>query len=227
MFILAACGKSDCAQPGREATVARLPPSNLHPQLAYISGGKFRGDDTRCYNDRSHEKPTTGQGRRSQSLLEVERFMIDRDPTSCKDLEACLESGACPESTTYCFNGFVEATAEVARNFCAWRNARLPSYREWQRAVFGVDGWDQGDTVRPNTPRDYLGTSDRPAMFEGPDGVRYVPNRPPEWTSDLQCVLAGSGPPYDTPQVYDRAPLRGVTSRFRCANSAPRTPVRP
>ncbi|HTJ41401.1 MAG TPA: SUMF1/EgtB/PvdO family nonheme iron enzyme [Kofleriaceae bacterium] len=90
--------------------------------------------------------------------VHVDAFAIDRDEVSVRDYKKCVEAGACsldplvagPPGYVTDDLPIVEITWPEARDYCAWRHARLPTEAEWERAARGDDAriWPWGEAER-------------------------------------------------------------------------------
>lgn len=119
------CDGSDCVAPP-EGMVA-------------VPGGTFMmgcndAIDTECLDDQYpyHE-------------LLISSFAIDQTEVTASAYAECVDAGECPppeagcnttsgEQPVVCVNWF------GARDYCTWREARLPTEAEWEKAARGTDG---------------------------------------------------------------------------------------
>lgn len=189
---------------------------------------------------------------------ELPRFAVDRAPVSVRDYADRVASqglavapadaeagvsdalrrdhawrGATPPER-YLAHPMVAVSHREARDFCAWRGARLPTAAEWERAVYGDDRrpfpWGDGaDATRTNTVE--FGAGDTvPALTHprgvGPFDVADGAGQVYEWTDtpagEGHRVVMGSswrdplrprapGAPASRPEA-----TRSLTLGFRC-----------
>jgi formylglycine-generating enzyme required for sulfatase activity len=112
---------------------------SLIDDMVAIPAGKSRGRIPNCDRPppiRSDDEPV------DDVEYELAGFEIDRRPVSCVDYEACIAGGGCRafSSDSGCLRGHALVRNSEAAAYCTWRNARLPEYREWQRAIRGAEG---------------------------------------------------------------------------------------
>ncbi len=107
-----------------------------------------------------------GDGESPVHTVRLDAFAIDRHEVSNADYAACVADGSCsPPSTTgsetrpgyfederYANHPVVGVTWEDANGYCEWRDARLPTEAEWEKAARGTDGraYPWGDALDPN-----------------------------------------------------------------------------
>ncbi len=90
--------------------------------------------------------------------VHVDAFAIDRKEVTAREYAQCVEAGACALDPLVAgpagYNApelpVVEVTWPEARDYCAWRGARLPTEAEWERAARGDDAriWPWGEAER-------------------------------------------------------------------------------
>jgi formylglycine-generating enzyme required for sulfatase activity len=142
-------------------------------------------------------------------------FSIDRHEVSAQQYRLCVEQGRCTATDPLAgvaTGGRLPAVgvkATQAAEFCRWLGRRLPTYREWERAVRGSTyrPWPWGDAppgpARVNAlfepgPR-ALAAVDDPAFSSGatPDDIRDLLGNAREWTTTpITCD------PYDCPAEW-------------------------
>jgi formylglycine-generating enzyme required for sulfatase activity len=64
----------------------------------------------------------------------VKAFMIDRERVTADDFERCVDAGVCARSKTTDHYSWIQAQV-----YCRWRDARLPTLREWEAAAYGLE----------------------------------------------------------------------------------------
>ena len=153
---LVALGCSDKAPPPSEAprpfykeardatNTLRAPPTRVEDMVA-IPGGPFMGRNP-CPKP-AYDYEAFYRDERPNEPLRVAGFSIDREVVTCPQYAECVAAAACPPfGPMEC--GIDRKWARVgidsALAYCRWRGARLSSYREWQRAIRGVEGLGGG-----------------------------------------------------------------------------------
>jgi formylglycine-generating enzyme required for sulfatase activity len=73
------------------------------------------------------------------SKVRVPAFYIDRLEVSAFEYGACVEAGACAPSKQVLLDESKPAAVlfDAARQYCAWKQKRLPTEVEWERAARG------------------------------------------------------------------------------------------
>lgn len=211
-------------------------PRSVVEDLVTIPGGPFRGRNPAC------PKPglaaaNAWEDKRPDESLSVAAFSIDRRVATCADYNACVAAGSCgPLREIECSDGKAAVSGAKALDYCRWRGARLPSYREWQRAIRGVDG-DQFPTGKlldeaRICERPTSGSRMQRCEHTSAAGVTYAIRNGNlgEWTSELGCTVDAKGAMRQDRITPDLAVKRldifyfGVEeSEIRCARDAPAT----
>jgi formylglycine-generating enzyme required for sulfatase activity len=168
-------------------------------------------------------------------------FFIDRTEVTAGAYAACVSAGACrapncnsdsPEHPVVCVSW------NDARDYCAWRGARLPSEREWEKAARETDGriWPTGNTPPTCAQANISGCGRAwPARSQpgaaSPYGALDMAGNVLEWTTDwidaaAQQYRVFRGGAWVYGALYARASFRwvGLANRvgflgFRCAQS--------
>ncbi len=211
-------------------------PRSVVEDLVAIPGGRFRGRSPACpkpglasddsFNDKRPDEP-----------LHVAAFLIDRKVATCADYNACVAAAACrPLGNIECGDDKAVVPPFKAENYCKWRGARLPTYREWQRAIRGVDGdrFPTGKTLDEARICDRP-TSSRPmprCEHTSAAGVIYAVRNGNlgEWTSETGCTVDAHGTPLwkrMTPDLTGKDmylfTFSNIESEIRCARDSPAT----
>jgi hypothetical protein len=187
----------------RDGGVPITPP---HPAMISIRGGRFLGREHWCLEGTLTVRYPGKIYATDPVPLKVAAFRIDRAPTTCEDWERCVKAGFCTpydHGKLYCQDGIATVLQESAKQYCKWRQARLPTYAEWQRAARSTDGrmFPMGDEWKDVCPDRNI---THPCKFVSPDGLEYWRNTPAELTGDTDCRASLSP---STSKIY---PLRIV-----------------
>lgn len=184
--------------------------------------------------------PDLARPRRTEVLP---TFRIDRYEVTEREYLGCVREGLCTSDRTVWRDGLamVVATIGDARDYCAWRGMRLPTYLEWEKAARGVDGrrypWGSGaptcnlasycasksyDEILPSP----LFVGRHPAG-RSPYGLEDMAGNAPEWTecppsahACMGMVRGGNLSGDDGLLAYRAEPVTGsfvLGAGFRCA----------
>lgn len=159
---------------------------------------------------------SAAEGEQQAQIRFVELFYIDKYEVTNLQYRACVQSGACQppaevDSATRVgyyskpeFNSYpvVNVDWNMARSYCEWRGARLPTEEEWEKAARGSKGdlYPGGDEISCDQAN-YAGCQKdtvRVSEFEdgvSPYGVYNMAGNVSEWVSSLYLPY-----PYD---VFD------------------------
>ncbi|HSG45361.1 MAG TPA: SUMF1/EgtB/PvdO family nonheme iron enzyme [Anaerolineales bacterium] len=111
----------------------------------------------------------------------LDTYYIDKFEVTNEQYKVCVEEGVCerPTDTTnfnnseYAQHPVVWVDWDMARTYCEWRGARLPTESEWEKAARGTDGrtYPWGEEI-DSTYANYGGkTKDTTSVGEYPKGV--------------------------------------------------------
>jgi formylglycine-generating enzyme required for sulfatase activity len=132
------------------------------------------------------------------SVTHLGAFQIDRTEVTQTAYQRCIDANRCappssgftPERTPR--HAVTNVTWSEARAYCAWRDARLPTEAEWEKAARGSDGriFPWGDEPATCELADYT-RCDRPRSAAGsfvkgksPYGVLDMAGGVDEWVAD-------------------------------------------
>ena len=104
--------------------------------------------------------------------LELPDFYMDVFPVSAEQFGQCVSAGACTYNVNpsdygnfkrlgYGTHPMNNISHPEAAAYCAWKNGRLPTEQEWEKAARGTDGptYPWGETIYP-TRANYQGSND-------------------------------------------------------------------
>jgi hypothetical protein len=145
----------------------------------------------------------------SNAQLEAPAFQIDRRLVTCEQFERCVSAGVCKHDDLMCVDGLISVRRKTATAYCQWRNAKLPSWNEWQLAIRGPEGWQYPTAdKRPEYDFEEVGGTHVASTF----GVEYRFNaKAPlnaELTRDDDCFGVPDTP--DAPVMI--GPVSGQTA---------------
>ena len=162
-----------CASMMMAAGCAHRRPSPPPPDdMISISGQSFVGDDLGCAAGTLVERHYDQVAR---VQLTVRTFQIDRRVVSCEEYERCVEAGACTHKwdVMRCMDGIAAAQRRAAMAYCTWRNARIPSWDEWQLAIRGPDACDYPTCHEHRPEYDLYDSNTRGIITKSPMRVDY------------------------------------------------------
>jgi formylglycine-generating enzyme required for sulfatase activity len=191
--------------------------SNYIDDMIFIPAGEFTmGQNNNASNETSH-------------LVNLNDFYIDKYEVTNSMYSKCVNAGFCtpptksdspsnpfyfgnPEFSTY---PVIYVTWDMANAFCEWREARLPTEAEWEKAARGNDGriypWgnefteNRSNFCDTNCPREwknkdyndgYADTAPIGSFPQGqsPYGVFDMSGNVYEWVADWSNLESGQEP---------------------------------
>jgi formylglycine-generating enzyme required for sulfatase activity len=169
-----------------------LDPAGIPMRL--VSAGEF---DMGSETGQSDERPV--------HAIYLDAYYIDKYEVTNLFYQACVDAGACrpPENTTgLSFNDFYGKPEfahypvlfinwDMAKTYCEWRGAELPTEAQWEKAARGTDGrtYPWGEEI-DQTFAHYANSSSGPAAVgtyekgTSPFGVYDMAGNAVEWVSD-------------------------------------------
>lgn len=162
--------------------------------MALVPEGKFTMGSADNFAD---EKPA--------HLVSLNPYYIDKYEVTNRNYNLCVQNGEClppkkrssKTQTSYFGNlefdnyPVIYVTWDMAQKYCQWRDARLPSEAEWEKAARGAAGriYPWGDTIK-NTEANYNGLVGDLAVvgkyYSGtsPYGLFDMAGNAQEWVND-------------------------------------------
>jgi sulfatase modifying factor 1 len=194
VLFLGACAKKEEPAATQEPAAAPEKPAVVQGEMVLIPAGEFLlGDD-------SDKKSTVAP----QQKINLPAYWIDKYEATGKEfLDFAVETGYTGQGAREgkdwrqfvtpdrAFDPVVYITHDDAAAYCKWRNKRLPTEEEWEKAARGTDGkrypwgneWKAGQS---NTYEAGTRTPARVGQYEGDVsqfGVRDMLGNVQEWTA--------------------------------------------
>jgi serine/threonine-protein kinase len=143
------------------------------------------------------------------SLISIDTFYMDKYEVSNEMYSACVSAGVCrkpkifgsinrqsyytePEFATY---PVIFADWKMAKTYCEWRDARLPTEAEWEKAARGTDArlfpWGDGFNCSLANHSGCVGDTDSVYKYEKGQsvyGIYGMSGNVWEWTSSLYKI---------------------------------------
>jgi formylglycine-generating enzyme required for sulfatase activity len=191
-------------------------PVSLVPVLIKIPAGEFSMGSTRGDPD---EKPV--------HPVYLETFFIDKFEVTNAQYKICVEAGVCkppdgtrlqdytnPEAANY---PVARVDWYMAKTFCEWRGARLPTEAEWEKAARGTDGrtFPWGEQVSCDLAN-YLDCGSVPQPVgshpqgASPYGVEDLAGNVYEWVADFYSDIYYASSPAKNPTGPQAGTLRVI-----------------
>lgn len=141
-------------------------------------------------------------------------YYIDKYEVTNALYKACVETGVCqePTDTTYYRREtgeqkpVVYVSWEMAQNYCKWRDARLPTEAEWEKAARGTDGrvypWGSEDSCKHANYSSCRGDIIEVGYWQyspSPYGIYDMTGNVWEWVSDWYLENYYQKTPSDNP----------------------------
>jgi len=162
--------------------------------MLLVPAGKFTMGSN---NDFINEKPA--------HFVNLSAYYIDKFEVTNGSYNFCVQEGKCKPPTkrssttqqsyfgnpSYDNYPVIYVTWEMAHTYCEWRDARLPSEAEWEKAARGIDGriYPWGDTIKDSNAN-YNGLVGDPINVGkydsgvSPYGLFDMAGNVQEWVSD-------------------------------------------
>jgi formylglycine-generating enzyme required for sulfatase activity len=212
-----------------EATLTTLPDYQLDDRgvpMAYVPAGVFPMGNDRGSADEQPIHP-----------VNLDAFYIDKFEVTNAFYEACVEAGACPpvkkkssatrsnyyDSRRYIRFPVIFVDWNMAQTYCEWREARLPTEAEWEKAARGGTNviYPWGDTPDCNLVNygNCLGDTSGVTIYDlgqSRYGIYNMAGNVWEWVSDWYADDYYRPARQDNPQGPDRGTekvLRGGSWR--------------
>lgn len=117
----------------------RKPVAPPPDDMLAIASRTYLGDSVGCPAGATTRRPLSET---YKVQLQAPAYKIDRRLVTCEQFDSCVSAGVCKHDDVMCVDGLVSVRRKTAAPYCQWRNARLPTWIEWQLAIRGPDGWD-------------------------------------------------------------------------------------
>jgi len=184
--------------PTLASTITFTPaPTALPSEIADIKDVEMvivaEGEFTMGSNDGSSDEQPIHQ-------VYLDTYYIDKYEVTNVLYKVCVDAGVCNQPTTtsdynnsqYVLHPVVYVNWNMAKEYCEWRDARLPTEAEWEKAARGTDGrtypWGEGidDTFANYNQNvgDTTAVGDYPEG-ESPYGAYDMAGNVWEWVADL------------------------------------------
>lgn len=230
-----ACDRDAHRGPRRDASDAA--PRAPIDQLVLVSAGWFTGGCLGMMGDRDELEEVRARAERCVILAPPRRlwlsaFEVQRREVSTADYLACVAANACQDQDLLRLRSRdPRSPAEVPHHeadaYCRWRNLRLPSAAEWQKAARGTDerlfpwGDDPPDCLLAaiNAPGcDGFGPVGQHPRGRSPFGAEDMFGNADEWVADRSPAKLDSvhgQPVFESEATAAHIVLRLVRSSIR------------
>lgn len=163
-----------------------MPTTGVTEDMVLLPAGEHLGHQPACFDGTAVERNDPQELTANGGKLRSGAFAIDRAEVRCSDYEQCVQRGVCHGSMR-CDDSIAVVEASSAREYCAFRGAMLPRYRQWQRAIRGKGGIARAHDCSPSK----VGCT-----YTSSDGisVRLQLPRGREWMREYDCYVLPSKP---------------------------------
>ena len=161
----------------------------------------------------------------------LDAFYMDKYEVTNALYKKCVSAGECSpprEVNSYTIKNYypdfsnhpvINVTWDMAKNYCSWRNARLPSEAEWEKAARGTDSriYPWGNEIDCSYANYYIcrGSANVVGSYESgksPYGIYDLAGNVEEWVQDWYSSTYYNISPTSNPtgpELGDRRVIRG------------------